>query len=367
MTKRRSSSINKIVLAATSDLEFDQRMQRISQALHEAGYAVVLAGRLTGRSGELPPSDYTSRRIKCLFSRGPLFYLEFNFRLFLFLVAQRPDVISCADLDTLLAGWMAARLLGSKLVYDAHEYFPESPELAGRKFKRRLWYQLEAFLVPRVDAAYTVSEPIRELFREKYRAGFRVVRNLPALTRLPAGVPAKGYVIYQGALNIGRGLESLISSIPSTDLELWLAGEGDLSDQLREMAAETAPGKVKFMGRVRPDELRAITAGAVMGINLLEPLGLSYRYSLSNKFFDYIMAEIPQVSINFQEYTKINDQYEVAVMVSTTERDELVRAINALAGDRLMRQRLKENCRKAKADLNWDKEKEILLEIYRDV
>jgi len=354
-------------LTATSDLAFDQRMQRIAGTLQEAGYDVLLIGRRTPGSGALSARRFRQRRLSCLFRRGPLFYLEFNIRLFLALLTKPAEVIGSADLDTLPAGWLAARLKGLPVVYDAHEYFPESPELAGRPAKRRLWYAAERFLVPRTDAAYTVSDGIRELFLQRYGKDFRVIRNLPVSVTVPTPDPDRPpYVLYQGALNAGRGLEGLIRAMPAIGPELWLAGEGDLSLALRKLADEVAPDKVRFMGRVDPSELVRITAGALIGFNLLDDMGLSYRHSLANKFFDYIMAGIPQVCIDFEEYRKINARYPVAVLVPDTRPETIARTVSGLLADRSLREQLAANCRAARRELHWEAEIPELLAVYRE-
>ena len=70
---------------------------------------------------------------------------------------------------------------------------------------------------------------------------------------------------------------------------------------------------------MRPDELKSYTQKAKLGINLVEHLGLSYYYSLSNKFFDYIHAGLPQITMNFPEYKNLNDKYQVAILIDKPE------------------------------------------------
>ena len=69
--------------------------------------------------------------------------------------------------------------------------------------------------------------------------------------------------------------------------------------------------KVIFKGYVKPKELPKITAKASIGLNLLENKSLNYYYSLANKAFDYIQAEIPAIHMDFPEYRQLNQTYEV--------------------------------------------------------
>ena len=68
-------------------------------------------------------------RIFCFFDKGKLFYLEYNFRLLLFLLTHRFDVVCAIDLDTAIPVIISARLSSKPWVFDAHEYFSEMEEI----------------------------------------------------------------------------------------------------------------------------------------------------------------------------------------------------------------------------------------------
>lgn len=101
----------RIIFTVTNDLAFDQRMQRICGSLAAAGYAVTLVGRLKNDSRSLTNQPYQQVRLKhMLFSKGKLFYLEFNIRLLFYLLFVRTDAICSIDLDTALPGILVAKL-----------------------------------------------------------------------------------------------------------------------------------------------------------------------------------------------------------------------------------------------------------------
>ena len=72
-----------------------------------------------------------------LFKKGPLFYAEYNLRLFFLLLLTKADVLVANDLDTLPAVFLASRIRRLPVVYDSHEYFTEVPELVGRKISEK--------------------------------------------------------------------------------------------------------------------------------------------------------------------------------------------------------------------------------------
>lgn len=357
-----------IVFTVTNDLSFDQRMQRIARTLQKAGYDVTLTGRELQDSPPLEDHPYHSHRLQCFFRKGWLFYAEYNLRLLFWLLRQRPAIIGSVDLDTLPAGWLAAKLTSARLVYDAHEYFTQVPELEGRPFVRRVWAIVERLLVPGVDAAYTVSASVAECYRKAYGIDMAVVRNLPVRCD-PVESPASAapYMLYQGALNKGRGLEEVIDIMADAPGELWLAGEGDLSEELRRRAAAKAPGKVRFLGRIDPIALRPITQNAWLGLNLLQPIGQSYQFSLGNKFFDYMMAGIPQLSIDFLEYREICRTYPFALLVPDLAPETLRPAIQRLWEDEALRHSLRVAAEQARETLHWENESLELLKIYENL
>ena len=289
-----------LVLTVTNDLTYDQRMMRICGAL-ASRYDVVLVGRERRGSAPLDARPYEQVRLRCLFERGKLFYAELNLRLFFFLLGRRFDLVCSIDLDTILAGYHASRLKGALHVYDAHEIFTEIPELANRPRVRGVWLAIERAIVPRVRHAYTVNASLAEIFRERYGARFEIIRNMPPLRdAADARAGAAGRVrdqrtiFYQGVLNVGRGLEALVDAMQTIDARLVLAGEGDISEALRaRVRALGLDEKVRFLGYVRPADLPAVMREAGIAVNLRERLGLNDYYSLGNKFFDYIHAELP--------------------------------------------------------------------------
>ena len=367
----------RLVFTVTTDLNYDQRMQRICASLARAGYEVLLVGRDWPTSRPLTAQPYRQHRLRCRFQRGKLFYLEFNLRLLLFLLARRATAWCAIDLDTALPVWLRARLGGQPFIYDAHELFTEVPEVVARPRVQCLWRRIENFIVPRATLAYTVGPALARLFEERHGRPFAVVRNISRLTQeelppAPVEAPEGGFILYQGALNAGRGLEELLAAMPMVNGRLVLCGEGDLSESLRRQAEALgllASGQVEFRGFVLPLELGELTREATVGVNLLRNLGRSYYYSLANKFFDYLHAGVPQIVTDFPEYRALNAEYDVADLVPDLEPATLAAALNRLlpGGDAARYHQLAANARRARPLLSWQREEQELLRIYNEL
>src|SRR5262245_43375091 len=107
----------KIIFTVTNDCNYDQRMIRIAGSLASAGYEVVLVGANSGKSLPLVPREFKQKRLSLFFSKGKLFYFEYNLRLFLFLLFQQADLLCAIDLDTILPVYLVSVIKGTKRVY----------------------------------------------------------------------------------------------------------------------------------------------------------------------------------------------------------------------------------------------------------
>lgn len=358
---------SKIIFTVTTDLIYDQRMERICTVLAQEGYNVCIIGREKPDSAGMKNRPYRQVRFSCFFNKGKLFYIEFNIRLFFYLLFSSADIICSVDLDTALPGFVIARLRGKKFVYDAHEYFTEVIEVVRRPLIRKMWSMVEQFILTRTQYAYTVSENLKNLYEKKYPVSFEVIRNVPVLENYEEPVKEDKHLVYIGAVNEGRGLEEMIEVMPLVNSKLYVYGQGDLySDLIKEVNEKGLQDKIKFFGYVEPVDLKELTRKAYIGVLLLRDDSASYYYSLANKFFDYIHAGIPQVTIDFPEYRAINDQVEVAVLTSL-QISSIAGAINRLLNDDVYYQQLKENCFKARETFNWQNESKKLLTFYRSV
>lgn len=359
----------RIIFTVTNDLTYDQRMIRICSTLANQGFEVQLIGRQRISSVPLSVQAFQQKRLKCFFEKGKLFYLEYNLRLFFFLLSTRFDGICAIDLDTIAPAWLICRLRSKVLIYDAHEYFTEVPEVVNRPMVKKIWTRLETAVVPRLQYAYTVSQSIASLFEKKYGTPFDVIRNVPFKKKKSDHNSHKeNIIIYQGALNEGRGLEAAIAAMQWVDAQLWLAGEGDLSDELRQLTEQLQlENKVQFKGFIQPAQLDKLTNQAKIGLNLLENRGLSYYYSLANKAFDYIQAGIPTINMDFPEYRRLNEQFETAVLLHELKPERIAACINDLLQDKTKYEKLRGNCQQAAQVFVWEKEAEKLVAFYQNI
>jgi len=311
--------------------------------------------------------------MRMCFRKGPLFYLFFNLRLFWNLLwVPNPALFIANDLDTLPGVYLASVLRRVSLLYDSHELFTEVPELVERYRVRKIWLGLESRLLPKLKEAITVSAPIAWSYQEKYGTPFRVVRNLPlswdakAKQEVKAMQKASGerIIAYQGALNKGRGLELMIDAMVLLDQwKLVIIGTGDVEAELKSRVASLGmQGRVEFTGRLAPEALRHLTATASLGISLEEDLGLSYRYALPNKLFDYIQAGIPVLCADLPEMRRVVEENGIGMVLEERTAQALAQRVEELYHASREGSYAK-SLETAARTLNWENESGIYLDV----
>jgi glycosyltransferase involved in cell wall biosynthesis len=365
----------RVALAVSNDLFTDNRIHKVATTLLQMGFEVTLIGRILPSSPTLPIQAYSTRRLSLRFNKGPLFYANYNIRLFFFLLSKKFDVIVSNDLDTLPASYWAGKMTKKPLIYDSHEYFTEVPELVNRPLIKKVWCAIEKAIVPKLKNCYTVCQSIADIYNTKYQTNFKVVRNVPlrtVKTKSNITLPSCFHtdlpiILYQGAVNKGRGIEEAILAMHSIDqARLVIIGDGDLLETCKNIVTqEHLNDKISFTGRIPFNELQNITSKATIGLSIEKDLGLNYHYALPNKLFDYISAEIPVLAANLPEIKRIIDQYQVGLLLSETTPETIASQVNILLKSPKKLKEWSANCKIAKGELCWENEENILHEIYK--
>lgn len=344
-------------MSVTNDLVTDRRVARHIAALRDTGYEVSAIGR----------NDLALKH-----RRGWLFYAEYNLKLFRRLKKERPDVVWANDTDTLLGSWLAAkgcRRPKAWLVMDAHELFPEVPEIQHKPLVKWVWRTIEHCLMPKCDATLTVCQSIADHYRQKYGVMMAVVRNLPEFQepeKAPKS-PERPVLLYQGHVNLGRGVDWAIDALEQLpDCQLVIAGDGDLLDEMKTYAASKPwADRITFTGRLTPAEMSPLTAQASVGLVMLEDLGLSYHYALPNRIGDFVAAGVPIVVSDLPEMAAVVRKYGVGEVIEqghnghTSNGKLLAEAVKRV----LARNWTDADFAVAREDMNWNNEKQKLIKI----
>ena len=376
------------IVSVTNDLTTDQRVDRTCRALVKSGYDVLLVGRRRRNSKTLTPRSYRMHRLRLLFDKGPLFYAEYNITLFFFLLFHRYDLIVSNDLDTLPANYLAnwfkhsfslnpkSQIPNPKSdfchLHDCHEYFRGVPELNGRKLVMRIWKWIEDRIFPGLKYVVAVNQSVADLYSKEYGNTIEVIRNVPLRKSLSGAVDKASLhirndqkiILYQGALNVDRGIEEAILAMKylKTDAILILAGIGDIYETLKNFTrAHGLSEKVTFLGQVPFEDLHSYTLMADLGLSIEKDVSINYHYCLPNKFLDYIQANVPVLVSPFPEMKAIVDQYRIGGFIESHEPENLAHQIDSMLNNPEKLAFFKQNLKKAAEDLCWENEEKTLL------
>ncbi len=356
--------MKRIIFTVTNDLNYDQRMHRIAGTLSRNGYDVLLVGRKRKESNPLSDQPFSQKRLFCFWEQGPLFYIEYNIRLLLFLLANSADIICAIDLDTILPCYFSSVLKKQIRVYDAHELFTEQFEIVRRPRIQKIWLAIERFAVKRFKNGYTVNQFIANWLQQQYDVQYDIIRNLPLEYSIQVVEPGD-YILYQGAVNEGRCFDTLIPAMQYVDAKLVICGKGNYYEQTKALIQQyQLEDKVELSGYIAPAALKTITQNARLGLTLFDEKGLNQYQSLCNRFFDYMMAGIPQICIDYPEYRSINDEFGFAHMITATDSQTIAHELNKLLTDTVLYKSLQQNALKARSVLNWEHESHKLLRFY---
>ena len=358
--------MKRIVISVTNDLTTDQRVGKTCEVLSEIGYDVLLVGRKLKNS--IPVHrNYKTVRFRLLFNRGFLFYAEFNIRLFIFLLFTKKNILFSNDLDTLLPNYVLSILQQKTLVFDSHELFSEIPELLHKPKVKDFWFGLEKSIIPKLKNVITVSGSIKNHYFNQYGVSATLVRNIPKIEKInqkkfEINTHEKKIILYQGAINVGRGIELMIDTMPLLDEFMFIViGDGDIVKDLKERATGLdVNNKVKFLGKKTPEELKKLTLNASIGISLEKDLGLNYRYALPNKIFDYLHANVPVITSDLPEMSALIEKYAFGEILYKRSPEVLATTIKLMT-----KKSYAKELTFAKEKLNWAHEKKKLISIFK--
>lgn len=368
------------IISVINDLVSDQRVHRTALTLQQSGYKVLLVGRKRRSSPPLPSREYSTHRMALIFEKGPFFYIEFNLRLFFFLLTKRVYLLISNDLDTLLPNFIVQKIKKSQLVYDSHEYFTGVPELENRPFVQKIWKTIERSIIPTIKHMVTVNDSIAELYHKEYGISPIVVRNIPLSRKNVSGnIPCrndlglsedKSIILLQGAgININRGAEEAVLAMQYMDKAILLIiGEGDVIPRLKSIVhTYNLHDKVCFLPRQPLEQLAAYTSLADIGITLDKDTNINYRFSLPNKLFDYIQAGLPVLASPLPEVKKIIMQYGCGKLIENHDPHHIATCLNKMLNDTSFLNQCSVNALKAATTLNGETEQLPLLKLFREL
>jgi glycosyltransferase involved in cell wall biosynthesis len=273
-------------------------------------------------------------------SKFILSYFKPLLEMYKILKTKKPSILHCHEPDSLLIGYIFNRFhnRNCKLIYDCHEYHPESMSERYPFFLKKIIYQLvyflEKFLSKRSDLIITVNE----ILVNKFKRFHKNVINLP-------NYPCEGSLkfhnfekreiefIYVGLISVARGIYKILEAVKllsETDhtFKILLIGRYNTKNLKQEVHSYISENNLKsyftFMDAIPFDEVYDYISKAKVGLLLLQPEKNRFTISEPIKLFEYLGNGLAVIANSYPMVEQIVEKNDCGITVDPTD-------VNAIA------------------------------------
>jgi glycosyltransferase involved in cell wall biosynthesis len=280
-------------------------------------------------------------------------------------VVLRPRIIMATLPMPLYTGWIAAKMLGARLVYYPFELFGEQAAPVSEILKQR---EIRV-LSKGIDAVITQNEERAKIYTDERKARVKpvIVHNykkraaaiptgkLRSLLKLP---PHISIVLYEGILNKGRCLEQLVKAaayLPG-DTRLVLMGEKKLSwwtPVMEPLLKDPAlAGKVLVAPFIPHENLLEYVADADVGILIYDSHSRNSLYCEPGKLSDYVFAGVPMAASRLPTLEPVIRRLGIGETFAAPTPQEIAQAINKILS--VPKANWRAALEKAREELAWE-------------
>lgn len=279
------------------------------------------------------------------------------------------DLIIAHDLDAVALAY--DKFNSKNLIVDLHEYAQEEfGETFYWKFinKSFLSYQCRKYL-PKVAASTTVCQSISNEYENNFFIAPVVITNAALFHELkPSPVEEKIRIISHGGAIKSRRIELMIEIAKNLDkrftLDLMLL-PSDVSyfNTLKQIAEKT--DNVKIIPPVDFNNIITYCNQYDIGFYIIFPTNLNNKYSLPNKFFEFIQSRLAIITGPSPEMEFHINKYNLGIAAKTFDPEVIAAEINKLSNQEI--ECFKNNSHKHARELSSEKNKIIFNNIVSKV
>ena len=365
-------TVSVVKLATSSHPPFDTRIfHKEAKTLAEAGYAVTLIVPRHGTNQAeivdgttVVPVRYPSGGGEKLLIT-PLRILQQALRF------SGRAVIHIHDSELLLVG-LVLRMLGRRVIYDAHEDTPlqiSYQHWIPAWFKpvyRGLYVALEK-MAGRWFHHIIVAEPIIQRYFPRHKTtllrNFPIIAPFRVVTQHPP--PRLNQVLYVGSITEVRGFREMVAACEQANSEIpftfVLAGGFYPASLQQEIEGIKS---IRYVGWLALEEVIALNFESKVGLIVTHPLE-RYQTNYPVKLFEYWAAGLPVVASEYGETAAFVKQCRGGILVNPLDSEAIAEAIVYLLTHEAEAQAMGQRGQQMVfTQYNWEAERQKLLALY---
>lgn len=366
--------MKKICMLLTSDVERDTRVLNEAEALSaEYDVTILVPDNGTPYTAKKPFKVKKVKFAKCGLHICNLWSIMNA--LTWAACKEKADIYHGHDLHGLLIGYWPALYHKKKLVYDSHELWPEMPNFSNLMGIKWILKPLEAFGMMKVEKGIASDQSYADYLEKAHKKPFTAIRNIPVIDKIEKNklslremFKGETIVLHTGFTGAWRGIEQIIEAaqyLPAGFAVVFLGANRQLDVLEKKVKDLGLEKRVHFLPGVPPEELLMTSAEADLAVALTQNVSLSYYYSLPNKLFQYLAAEVPILGSDAPEYRRIILDEKIGEVVDPSNPKQIAKKILDMVSpekQKMYRANLKGL---AKRKYNWEAESQKLLDFYR--
>lgn len=291
---------------------------------------------------------------------------------------EKADVYHLHDPELVLAGFIL-RLMGKKVVFDAHEDFAAlaydrdwvPPYLARAvgfvvRLMNRLssrYFNLIVAATPKIATLYSPDKTI-------------IVRNMPRTEDFAGGEQGAApgerppHFAYIGGISRSRGIfeitEALNRMTDRPDVRLRLAGPRPDPALQRQLDGTPGWSRVQYEGYLDRNAIGNLLSGVRAGLVTIWP-NKNHIESYPVKLFEYMAAGLPVIASDFPLWRELLDDAECCIFIDPRSAEEAAGAMRWILDHPDEAATMGARAREAVQErFNWTHEARILVRAYEE-
>ena len=295
----------------------------------------------------------------------------------LFIYRHQVDVFHCQDLNTLVPGLVASRLLNKPVVFDAKDPYPEMISIVHSAAFVKFTNFVERFLCRHVDTIRTVNQLMRQRFEKITSKPIHIVHNYPELKDFNPekyqGKEADQTLVFGriGQIREGMGIEETVEAIKHIlkKVRVQLLFVGRIKDSYRYRFMELIDpirNNVEYVNEVPYSNIPDYYYRMDVFMLLYNMKGIA-SYISPTKLFDSMAMGVPVIASDVGETRDFVEKYKCGLVIKSNEKELILNAMETMIFNPDLRITFGQNgLRAAKTTTNWEKEKIKFVKVFND-